>query len=112
MHIVTIDEMRELEARNHAIQQEQAKLEAGVKEMRGQMAQLTQPQINMPIPDLHPDEITRGESSEILIPANRAVTLALQPGHETTAPERNVALLDESARLGRELMENSPAPRP
>jgi anti-sigma factor RsiW len=88
----------ELEARNHAIQQEQAKLEAGVKEMRDQMAQLTQPQINTPIPDLHPDEITRGESAEILIPANRSVTLSLQPGPETTAPERNVALLDESGR--------------
>ena len=87
-----------LEARNHTIQQEQAKLEAGVKEMRDQMAQLTQPQINTPIPDLHPDEITRGESAEILIPANRAVTLALQPSHETTATERNVALLDESGR--------------
>jgi hypothetical protein len=88
----------ELEARNHAIQQEQAKLAAGVQEMRDQMGQLTQPQINTPTPDLRPDEVTRGESPEILIPANRIVTLLLQPGHDTPAAERDVALLDEDGR--------------
>jgi len=88
----------ELEARNHTIQQEQAKLSADVQGMRDQMAQITQPQINTPTPDLHPDEVTRGEIPEIVIPVGRDVTLLLQPGHDTTSPERSLALLDEAGK--------------
>ena len=40
----------------------------------------------------------RGEISEIPIPANREVTLLLQPGHDTTSPDRSLALLDETGK--------------
>ncbi|MFL6234995.1 MAG: zf-HC2 domain-containing protein [Thermoanaerobaculia bacterium] len=80
------------------IQQKQAELSAGIQKVNENMARLTQPQINTPIPDLRPDEVTRGEVPEILIPANQVVTISLQPGHETTATERNIALLDEAGR--------------
>jgi hypothetical protein len=80
------------------LQRKQAEITAEVKQMHDQLAQTLQPQINTPIPDLRPDEVTRGTSPEILIPANQVVTLALQPGHEATATERSIALLDEAGR--------------
>jgi anti-sigma factor RsiW len=80
------------------LQQKQAELSAGIHDVRDQVAQITQPQINPPTRDLHPDEVTRGESPEILIPANRVVTLLLQPGHDTSSPDRTVTLLDETGK--------------
>jgi len=80
------------------LQRKQAELAAGVQQAQGQLAQITQPQINTPTPDLHPDEVTRGEIPEIVIPVGRDVTLLLQPGHDTTSPERSLALLDEAGK--------------
>jgi len=81
------------------IQQKQAELAAGLQSVNEGMTRLRQPQINMPIPDLRPDEVMRGETPEILIPADKAVTIALQPGHETTDRERNIALFDEAGKI-------------
>jgi hypothetical protein len=80
------------------LQHRQAELAAGVQQARAQLNQLTQPGINLQVPDLHPDEVVRGEISEIPIPANREVTLLLQPGHDTASPDRSLALLDETGK--------------
>jgi anti-sigma factor RsiW len=80
------------------LQRQQAELAAGVQQAQAQLNQLTQPGINLQVPDLHPDEVVRGETSEILIPANREVTLLLQPGHDTTSRDRSLTLLDETGK--------------
>lgn len=80
------------------LQQRQAELAAGVQQAQAQLNQLTQPGINLQVPDLHPDEVVRGEVSEIHIPASRNVTLLLQPGRDTTSRDRTLALLDETGK--------------
>ena len=89
----------ELEARNQEIQQKQAELEAGVKDMQGRLAEIAQPQINIPAPTLQPNEVVRGETPEISIPGGQIATLILQPSPGVSAPERDIALLDESGKL-------------
>ena len=80
------------------LQKRQAEISAGLQDVQGQMAQLTQPQLNARIPDLRPDEVTRGESTEIPVPAGRDVAVLLQPGHETTSLDRSLAILDETGK--------------
>lgn len=80
------------------LQQRQAELSEGIREVQGQMAQLTQPQLNARIPDLRPDEVTRGESTEIVVPASQNVAVLLQPGHDTTSLDRSLAILDEAGK--------------
>jgi hypothetical protein len=85
----------ELEAKNQAIHQEQAKLVAGVKEMQNQLAELSQPQINTPAPELHPDvERGSGTGHEIPVPAGQITTPILYADHAVTSPEREIAILD------------------
>jgi anti-sigma factor RsiW len=85
----------ELEAKNQAIQQQQATLEGEVKDIRSSMVQLTKPQINTLAPELHSD-VVRGGHDEIAIPANQTATPLLYADPAVHSPERTIAILNES----------------
>jgi anti-sigma factor RsiW len=87
------------EAQIRDIQKKQTEIVADSQDRQDRLMALSQPQINTPAPDLHPDEVERsGESTEISIPANQTVTPLLQAAPGISAPERDIAILDESGK--------------
>jgi anti-sigma factor RsiW len=89
----------ELQAKNQAIQQRQAELQAEMKGIQSSLSERFQPQINTPALDLHPDEVERsGEVTETVVPANQTVTPLLQASPGVSASERDIAILDESGK--------------
>jgi anti-sigma factor RsiW len=84
----------ELEARNQAIQQQQAKLETEIKGIRSSMSQLTRPRLNTLAPEFHSD-VVRGQNGAS-IPANQIATPLLYADPAVPSPERAIAILDES----------------
>lgn len=75
------------------IQQQQAQLKAGVAEMQSRLAELAQPQINTPSPELHPD-VERGPGDEISIPAGQVATPLFYADRAVSSAEREIEILD------------------
>lgn len=79
------------------IQQRQAQLNAGVADVQSRFNQLSQPQINTPVPELHPD-VERGAGDEIVIPAGQGATPLLYADRAVSSPEREIAILDGTGK--------------
>lgn len=79
------------------IQQRQAQLNAGVADVQSRFSQLSQPQINTPVPELHPD-VQRGTGDEIAIPAGQSATPLLYADRAVSSPEREIAILDDTGK--------------
>jgi hypothetical protein len=83
-----------VQAKSQEIRQEQAQLAAGVQGVQSRMAELAQPQINTPAPELHPDVQRAGGAEEIAIPAGQIATPILYADRAVASPEREIAILD------------------
>lgn len=81
------------------IQQRQAQLNAGMADVQRSVQQISQPQINVPVPELHPDvERGAGAGEEIPIPAGQSATPLLYADRAVSSPEREIAILDGTGK--------------
>ncbi len=99
-------QLQPLEASNQRIQQEQAALEAQVKDARSELARIAavakgEPQLNTWADDVFSQDVVRGteEQEEIVIPADVAATPILEANSEVADPLRRIEIVDEAGKV-------------